>query len=367
MKISSAPKRGCIVQIELPLPRRRLALPWSPDPVHPTPQSDSDPAHLVMDPNNLQVRRKVALEGFHHPPVGTFGLERLGSCLDRQFKKLGCDIVPLQEAELVFVEGKQEESQSTGNFFAKTKAIDIVFLVGHSHEAHPAVKELEKELGKEVRRFPKPATPSILRESLFPDQSAKIQAVVPTHSGEQKVSISAPDQIDSHGDVITENVNNGRPDDGVSPSEPANLLSIASQAWKPKGMPVEDAVANLSLGDNVSAHRRVPSGSEPSFVSAEPPRKPSLLGLGLQSAPLDVTSHSDQKDASTEDEASAAQPIKVLVVEDNMVNRKILVKILSSQKVSTRSVSESDDSLSKFARPRMALWPWRYSGASPHQ
>jgi hypothetical protein len=128
--------------------------------------------------------------------------------------------------------------------------------------------------------------------------------------------------------------------------------------WKPKGMCMEEAIANLCLGDYFSSCKRwmlkrTPSrGSETSSIAHS--QKESSVGDDdgtpatsyeeHLSAPPGVPDYNDgHKDVGIEQQASELVlqeeekeevKVKVLVVEDNMINRKIMVKILSTKLVS---------------------------------
>lgn len=339
MEISSAPGRGCTVQIEVPLPRRHISLPSSPNPESPEPVSPIDPIHLAAAPDEMHIERKVGLAGFDLGPVGTYGLERLQTCLERQYRKLGCEIVPIEEADLVMIDGRQEENASGAEYIRQIKTGEIVFLVTHDHEPDPSVVAVERELGKNVRRFRKPATPSTLRESLFPGHSKAIQAEIPTADGIHRTPISSPDQVDANGHDVH---SKGQPkahfdDDSLHRPRcrPSSLFAGLSQLWKPKNMPMEDAVASLCLGDYFSSRRRtslirIPSNASSGPESSADPTTPTIASIESGDAPQ-MASLSQSTSVETD---SDPELLKVLVVEDNAINRKILVKILSSKIVS---------------------------------
>ena len=320
MEISSAPGRGCTVQLEVPLPCHQVSTSRSASSGSPEPTSSSGPAHLIGNSDNFNVQRKVGFAGFTAGPLGGNGLDRLHTCLMRQYRKLGCEIVPIEEAELVVMDGQQEESKLGAENMQKIKTEDIVLLIKQGHEADPSITQLEHQLGRKVRRFRKPVTPSILRESLFPDHARDIKVEIHDANASLESTISTPDHCDAHGDSskVESKSPSGHNESQNHTGRPTRSKSSLSQVWKPKGMLVEDAVACLSLGDYFPSHP-IPSllrSSSP--PSAESPSHTPLTPAG-------------------------AKPVvtNVLVVEDNMINRKILVKILSASTVHSTSKSRS--------------------------
>jgi hypothetical protein len=128
---------------------------------------------------------------------------------------------------------------------------------------------------------------------------------------------------------------------------------------------MEEAIANLCLGDYFSSCKRwmlkrTPSrGSETSSVThslrdssiADDEGTPGTSYDEHMSAPLDVPLHDDEEgrlpaknadlgiehqeaELVLQEEEKEEVKVKVLVVEDNMINRKIMVKILSTKLVS---------------------------------
>jgi CheY-like chemotaxis protein len=378
MEITSGQGQGCTVLLEVPLPVRQLSLPSSPrlgSDAEPT--SPTDPLHLAVDPDHMHVGRKVGFAGFDPTDQNSVGLPRLGACLDRQFKKLGCEIVGLDEAELVVMDGRMEESEKGIPLLKEIKTDDIVFCVAAEHEAHPEVLAAERRLGKSIRRFRKPATPSMLRECLFPGHSEVIEAEIPQEQGGVKrSSISSPDQVDSHGKKLSLTHSRKGSEISSEPSKPRahfsdstpitpqdapvstlcaprRLMANLGALWKPKGMPVEEAVASLCLGDYFSARKltrtssNTSSGagtgmgagrdtSESSFST--PQTRSEEFEQPTPSPSVEMKEHvygdGDEKqveEGEEEEEEVPEELIKVMVVEDNMINRKILVKILSSK------------------------------------
>ncbi|ORY25636.1 hypothetical protein BCR39DRAFT_600069 [Naematelia encephala] len=340
MQITSSVGGGCTVELEVDVPRRAASLPGSPNMTKTeAPESSHDPAHLAVGPDEFNLGRKISLAGFN----GSDRLIRLGETIGRQYKKLGCQIVPLEEAELVIADGWLEEQEQGREMLEQSRTDDIVFLVTPDHEASQSIVDLEQSLNKAVRRFRKPATPSILREALFPNHSDSITAEILQASGVKHMSINLPDEMDQHGQEITHDAKPRAKFDEATLSKANNPTSSFLQRgfgtiWKPKGMPVEDAVACLCLGDYFSSRRRGPSGSgggTPASSAHEHESTddtPNAIGSefsGLTS-PHDTTYLTPSSESEPEPEPEP-EMIKVLVVEDNMVNRKILVKILSTK------------------------------------
>ena len=393
MNITSGPGQGCTVQLEVPVPRRPISTPSSPNLSNNGSISITDPSQLAQ--RSERVERKVAFVGFDRDREGSIGLARLATVLIRQYSKLGCDIVNPKVADLIIANGRMEEVEDGTELLNETPSRDIVYLVDREHDAHPDVLALERTLGKSVRRFRKPATPSILRETLFPGHSKAILAEIPTKDGVTQSSINSPDRIDSHGRASISNSltgiataaaaerpkthfsdaalqrpasHNGKPTpEALVASEietgKANSCPIVARLaafWKPRNMDVEDAVACLSLGDYMSSRRtRMSLARESSNGSSDATSTPTLgshdyeIGTASSTTPgLSETDPTDDEMDGEQDEdevdekvmaeneemepgvRSEPEPVKVLVVEDNMVNRKILVKILSSKLVS---------------------------------
>ena len=247
----------------------------------------------------------------------------------RQYVKLGCQMVDLKDAQLVVADGTAELEYDP-KIYESTTTKDIVFLVAEDHEADQQMLKLADDTEKDVRRFKKPATPSILRETLFPGHSKVIQSSVSSSNGDVSEPVNSPEQIDAQGRVIP--LDQDRPTgQKVARFDQKSLdrtnSSRHSSRWKPHNIPVEEAVASLSLGDYFSARRnnrlaRTPSSSGSAQLSAH-----SELSSPDPSLSAEMTSgHKEIKEAP--------RKIKVLIVEDNMINRKILVKILASKLVS---------------------------------
>lgn len=383
MEITSGPGQGCIVELEVPVPRRIVTSPASPE-MENTPQlAISDPVQLAKKPDDIELGRKVALVGFDRPGPGWLGLSRLQEALQHQYSKLGCELVDKDQADLVVLNGRVEETVEGVDIIKGIRAKDVVFLVGVEHEAHSDVLRVEQESGKTIRRFRKPATPSILRESLFPGQSKALVAETSSnHGGTKRASINSPEQVNEHGrtasisnTLVGSSVSGDKPrthfaapvvvSDQLEIDKPATstppyfcpIIDRFASLWKPRKMDVEEAVACLSLGDYFSSRKRSSLHRVPSNASSSnAPTTPTLdsheldstsrLGtpqMGSDVDPADVRGSMDLespmelpggKEEVEEVEEEPEELVKVMVVEDNMVNRKILVKILSSKLVS---------------------------------
>jgi len=381
MDITSGPGQGCTVDLEVPVPRRTVTTPSSPVLAN-SPQlalNDPDPSPLAQKPDDIELKRKVALIGFNSDGPGLYGRQKLLEALEHQYIKLGCEIVDREHADLAIIHGHMEETLEGVGIMQDTQARDIVFLVGAEHDAHPDVLLLEQQQGKTVRRFRKPATPSILRETLFPGQSKAILAEVPSRHGVRKTSINAPERVNSHGRTTSTSTLVGsdkdrkpRPhfadDELLKPGSqigtsalntpvetPTGTLSKAScpivsrlaSLWKPRNMDVEEAVACLSLGDYFGSRRRgslkrvtsnatSDAASTPTIGSFETDMTPQLDTPQLDAEGADGIKDVNETplmEAEDEEPEPPEEIVKVLVVEDNVVNRKILVRILSSKLV----------------------------------
>ena len=363
MEISSTPNGGTTVKIEVPVPKRKVSVPNSPITTSPDQLHTNDPSHLASHPDDFQVDRQVALLGYNMVDKDTclWGLPRLGKVLHHSFIKMGCHIATLEDAELVVLDGRMEEAapesgeRSLHHWLDKIGGKDIVILVAEDHEAHPEVLAREREFGKQIRRYRKPITPTILREILFPDHARQITAQIKTPEGTFDEPVNSPDRIDAHGNEIN---SNGTPKAGLRfdestievkrPCRLSSAITGISQLWKPKGMPVEEAVASLCLGDYFSSRRKASLarstsntsdqsrersfGSTPTLVSGDFSDTNSTPAMSMTTQ-MDTPSDGIYGVENEFDLEPAPEPenIKVMVVEDNMINRKILVKILSTK------------------------------------
>ncbi|WWD18560.1 hypothetical protein CI109_103013 [Kwoniella shandongensis] len=363
MEIKSAPGMGTTVQVDVPLPIRAVPFPESPE-VGKT--EDKDTAQLRELANigdTMNVHRKVALVGFSNEIKGPIGLVKLGHCLERQYKKLGCDITSVEEAELIIANGHLEQKEREGSELLQNATTDdFVFLVAEEHEAHDAVVHMAKRLNKQVRRFRKPTTPSILRESLFRDHSKRLRNKFGQEGKYHENSFNTPDPIDRHGEVKErrqsqqdrqERERGGDGEDSSPQHESGQNFSRyslsrsaeSSNAWQTDSVPLEDAVASLSLGDYFNSRPRSKidiAAASPGGISSV--GSTSIIGGDLASSSgslahasnVDLPSSVDlapENAEQKEEEVVAVQQeiVKVLVVEDNMINRKILVKLLTSK------------------------------------
>lgn len=276
MEISSFPNRGTIVRIEIPVLRKSpFMVPAAPS----TPLSTAG--------------RRIAIVGFDTSNEGT---KLLGEMLKRQYALLGAEICSLAEAELVVANGDAEKD---------LPAEEVIFLVAPDHLPPATLARSSK-----YRWIAKPVTPSVLRQSLRPRD--------PPHASPSLDRRSSTVGIHTRNPSVEE-----RP-------KVESTTSTLARAWKPNTMLPEEAIACLSLGDYVSSRRRaIPRTPSMSSLgmSQEGETTPATSASGFLDTPL-------SKETETESEAPY-QPMKVLVVEDNMINRKILVRILSTKLVSS--------------------------------
>ncbi|WVF68925.1 hypothetical protein IAT40_003699 [Kwoniella sp. CBS 6097] len=356
MEITSAPGAGTTVQIDVPLPVRSVPFPDTPDsPSNSRKNSASSIRQLSLHHGQMEIKRNVALVGFS----GSLPFDTLGSALERQYRKLGCEIVPLYEAELVVANGPMEiETEQGLSIMEEAGTDDIVFLVSDGHSANPKILDSAQRHGRKVRRFMKPSTPSVLRETLFPNHSQRLKDRfdAETEADADANWINTPNLISPDGDDM------GKPGPcgykpAASPSNGSPLRSspVSAQSpgvnWKPRNMQIDEAVATLSLGEYFP-----PVSPKSTFVSQQ--ARTTIEDVGEDDdtpihelpAPVvdqlsrerDFTSSSvttnssrtgslHEKDTTAQLDSETAR-IKVLVVEDNRINRTILVKILSSNK-----------------------------------
>jgi CheY-like chemotaxis protein len=331
MEITSASGSGCAVTIEVPLPVSRI--PHSP---------------VAMFTG-----RKVALVGFDRGDNDPTHLDRLGKSLANQYHKHGCEIVSSEEADLVVVDGSMEEHPTGLAEVARLSAPEVVILAASAEDEHQIVAAMSGPT-RHVRRLIKPVTPTLICQTL------------------QEVS-SAPMTPMDDPDAPTRR----RPRFDTSAGRNADRPSPPG-SWRPGSVGVEDAVASLSLGDYFSSRNRGGSrissvGSAGSEIS---PDTVSTVGTGVV-PPLDSVESADSRwpapDLATstittpsEDSPEVAAdtppssgptpdprvPTKVLVVEDNIINRKILVKILKASPLPFLQIIEAEDGVDAVERFR---------------
>lgn len=335
MEITSAPGTGCTVIIEVPLPVTRG---WhAPSPVLPA-----------------EPKRKVAFIGFDPDVDPAFHLDRLRASLERQYAKIGCEIVPVDEADLVIADGSLEDTPSGLGQLARLTAPEVVILAGVDDEALPPAAEMSSP-ERRIRRLLKPVTPALIRDTLARTPVASTPTDATPNPAEPRLRAHFADV------------------DTTEPHTPgsSNSNSGPAMAWKPRGVCVEEAVASLCLGDYFSSRNRLSRAS-------------SNGSSGMASGPLLDTTSSIESRGPTETEGSpwlrsSTSPVttpsdealdlvtpppatpephhtKVLVVEDNVINRKILVKILSAA-LPVLEILEAEDGLEAVSRFREFTLP----------
>ena len=386
MEISSAPGKGTMVSIEVPLPRRELSMPSSPGKA---PQTGEDLRNYIHHPRKVHAGRKVAFVGFDTPGNCPWGLPRVGFALRRQYRKLGCEVTgDLQEADLVIVDGRREEMADFSDVLRLIRTQDIVILVNEHHQAHAGALATEHKTDKKIRRYRKPATSATLRESLLPGSKNLVHALVPTDQGWKEEETNAPDELGPHGETKVSGIGTASGGSGGT-GRRASLARRSSFSggeqipgvsadvnWKPKGMSIEDAIASLSLGNYPRMRRRStgssdlsdpsPSKSPAPTTTREMETRLDFFGLGMQGAPRpkpaggEDSSH-DKNDDPAADDDCVSKRIDLLVVEDNLINRKILVKLLAREEASDIRVSHEGKSLTSRGysckRPVMVMLP----------
>ncbi|WVR06437.1 hypothetical protein IAU60_003468 [Kwoniella sp. DSM 27419] len=389
MEITSTPGKGTTVQIDVSLPVRSIPFPeLSESHDNSRRSSSASVAQLQVSQDQMHVSRRVALVGMDREVP----LQTLGTALKRQYAKLGCEIVGVSDAELIICNGDYEEDEEKGTkLFEEAETSDIVFLVIEDHSASRAVLHAAEKHGKKIRRFKKPTTPSILRETLFPNHSQKLQDLR-GRSKEGDDDGSTPNAVNTPNMMGPEGEDQGPPTgQGYRPSYDRYqswTASISSARSDPSSAPtsasrqrgaesVTDAIASLSMGEyfppmlgnqdrlkdfeqevqqsamSVRPHDRQQgedAEEEQSGSSVSPCDTPvatvaTAVDSGTQ--PLRLTSSDPHSEAGHELPETVDQSkeetelVNVLVVEDNKINRTILVKILSVNK--TIKVLEAED------------------------
>lgn len=290
MTISSAPGDGTAVSIEVPVPCRPQLSPAD-----------------VLDPP----RRKVALMGFSNTVKNErCGLERLGASLERQYQTLGCEIVSPDEAELVVVDGDYASEPEAISILENVSACSIVLLESDSPPPSPTRAAVEPTSPR-TRRMMKPITPALVLSTLEDvPRCQEVEALRGDGALRPRFEAEAGGDKDAQG-----------------------LMS----SWKaPRGVCVEEAVASLCLGDYFSSRsraNRLPSSTSSTSHLTPPledrqsdsPSTPYMAASTVASTNATTPHESPDLVAPTTD-----VKVKVLVVEDNVINRKILVKILST-------------------------------------
>ncbi|WRT67849.1 uncharacterized protein IL334_004823 [Kwoniella shivajii] len=350
MEITSASGAGTTVQIDVPLPVRSIPFPEGPS-APPSPSlSTSSIECLTMHDNSINVGRKFALVGFINRDAR---IEKVGTALHRQYTKLGCISTDVSKAELVVAFGEVEENyREAKDLLEECETDDIVFLISDNHLADQSVIVLEKKLNKKVRRFKRPTNPSILRETLFPNHSKRLKEMFEqeTDADTDADSINTPHLMSPEGDDM------GKPGpDGRSPSFFRQMLapgagSDASSSRSSKNssqshtsLNLTNAIAALALGDrlahNSSSSRQGESnGSENSTPLGNTPREEAENPFSPTEHPKSATTTTTTSSSSSAVQSPTNQyiprqpmdKVKVLVVEDNKINRTILVKILKT-------------------------------------
>ena len=343
MEISSTPGKGTTVQMEVPLPRRDIYSPSSPGKES---NLDVDDDKLSLDEFVPLPIRTIALIGFDsgglHPD-----LARVGESLARQYDKLGCELTTdLQAADLVVVDGRQQDDDAAfADTLARIRTNDIVILVDDAYCA-PSQSAIapEEHNGKKIRCLRKPITPALLQESLSPGSTSV--GAVPQPGRLNSVSASKDEPNVLQAAEPTQDEGPWRHDhmpprrSSFSGGEQV-VRGMSDTSWVPPGSSLADAVATLSLG-NLPARRRRPSSSSPPSNTQPPVLEtplPSVSVFDFGSNETGLTSPEPRAEpARRAGTAGTGVVVTVLVVEDNLINRKILVKLLAKEQVGSPSI-----------------------------
>lgn len=365
MEISSAPGDGCSISIQVPLP------------IAPAPPT-LVPAVTTVDGQP----RKVAILGFDRPGNDMrCGLDRLGASLERQYTSLGCDIVPAKEADLIVMDGGYETDLTAPSVLAGINASEVVVFETEGDTQVTAPIPLPSTT--RLRRLHKPITPTLIRATL--SRTAARLATNDEGAGTPGDSISGrrrPLKLHFDSESIARSEQSSQPD---KDADKAVALPTPKSAggketkgfslfgWKSRGMCVEEAVASLCLGDYFSSRGRATrhsssnESSGSSFATTPPTDDVTVSSLEPDADPFaspgltstvsspwlgtdatSVTTPSDEAPPPAP-RALTPQPTKVLVVEDNMVNRKILVRILKTSGLDL-DIQESEDGADALER-----------------
>lgn len=328
MEVHSAPGRGCLVRLEIPVSRKKAMVGL-----------DSS----IPIPNDVGlIKRKVAIVGFNISGREKTGLPRLGEVLREQYKS-HAEVVDISEADLVIANGEVEEVVHGRHLMETTKAGEVVFLTMADHSPHPEVVAAAQKHSKVIRRIHKPITPSVIRQTLAPRP-------LRSHTQHVRYGSNGGDfrRVVSSSSSGAGNGFGSQPKTPPFPPRPSEDRTTSNGGWRPKGMGIEEAIANLSLGDYFSSTRRDDlkrtssrgSTDEDTPITAHSSTfdYPSQLGTPESSnGPIEADAIPVESPLQELDET-----IKVLVVEDNTINRKIMVKILSKL-VSTSSMRTQQD------------------------
>ncbi|KAL1408538.1 hypothetical protein Q8F55_005350 [Vanrija albida] len=354
MEITSASGRGCTVSIEVPLP----GVIMGPD----TPSMEGIPeasAELLGQPSAPV--RKIALVGFDKlGGHAKCSYDKLGQSLERSYKRLGCAIVPVEEADVVVTDGAYEDDPEGSAFLKALKAPELnVFISEDSEQSNVRPKIERTANGTAVRRLLKPVTLALIKETL---------------KGVQPNSIPVTPLDDAGVSRLKPHFDSAALAKSASGAGNCAILSkFRNFTWKPKGVCVEEAVASLCLGDYFSSRQRItraPSNGSSVAGSNSTDNVPDSPSLGPSTAGIAspaTTPSEDAYDAHTDTHTNLTTPslgpgssshhdvletplpapvlpppVKVLVVEDNVINRKILVKILSA-KLPLLEIIEAED------------------------
>lgn len=338
MEMSSTPGKGTTVQLEVPLPRRDLSSPISPGK---SPRVHLDDEKLVLVEEKPVRSRMVALVGFEsdslHPD-----LARVGQSLARQYGRLGCAITTdLQEADLVVLDGRQEDRSALADILARVRTDDVVILVCHDYRTTPIAIAAEIQSGKQIRRLRKPITPALVQESLSPG-STSVGAVRGPSRSRSGSNPNGESRSRSGGGAGAERpAGEGQRTDHLKQRRSSFsggeqvVRGVSDTSWVPTGLSLEDAIATLSLGNLPAKRRRSARSSSASTTST-----PAVPDVSVPTDPvlaldeLGFTSPDPPEEPPTSvgtAGSAGAGVVTVLVVEDNLINRKILVRLLARE------------------------------------
>ena len=272
MEICSSAGKGCTVNIAVPLPLGPVSHATTDE----TSESETE-----------QLAKKVFLAGFDGPSG-----QKLGAVLEPELRRLGTEVVDLNDAEIVIANGTLEEQKEGLELLSRHRK--IVYLVFADHSPLPEIVDLQEKLHIDVRRLKKPVTSWTTREALR-NQTNSLDTLQNTSTGTSAPNSSTTRAIDC------------RTRDPWDRSPQADT---------------DDVIASLALGEAPDGHSRS-TDARVGQLSRQPSSAPPASGLPGKDDPVPVNN-------TPLTAPSTLDAVNILVVEDNLLNRKILVKLLQS-------------------------------------
>ena len=241
--------------------------------------------YVQVDETDARMANKVSIVGFSP------ALEQI---LRVELARLGTVLVEAKDAQIILADGHLEETREGMHLLASGKP--IVYLVFSGHEPLQAITDKQAQLGIEVRRVQKPGTARVIKEALRLDSSL---------DSEQNLDTPRADRTASTNSIPT----------------------IRVGEWSSQ-RDVGDLIAGLALGQ-MPEPRKVTTSSNQSTESLVRSISPDATKTTPR---VDSTARFVRPDTSPLQSIDEGTGVHIVVVEDNVINRKILVKILKSRK-----------------------------------